>query len=259
MNNIASQLHFLGLSQKEIEVYSALIELGQSHAQSLAKRAHINRTTTYAVLRRLTDRGLVSQKIEKGVRYFSVNAPQALLEMIAAERRQLNRREQVAHALVEQITPQLHQRQFTGPALQIFDGEANVRAMLGRFLLPWLESMRAHDNTLWGYQDHTFVEEYHDWLGRYWKAKDSRHRICLFSNRSQVESKLARTVANRTIKVLKAESILSSTLWISGDYITMIVTRTRPHYAFQIVDPIFADNLRLIFRGFWELQPAATP
>ena len=126
--------------------------------------------------------------------------------------------------------------------------------MLAEFLPDYFESMRKYDNTLWGYQDHTFVEHHKDWLERYWGQKDNDHRISLFSNRSDIEGMLKHRVKNREIRVFAKDFQLSSTLWISGDYITLIMTRQLPHYAFQLYDILFAENLRRVFQAFWQLS-----
>ena len=54
------KLQELGLSEKEARVYLALFELGPSVVSGLAKKAGINRSTTYVILETLAKRGLVS-------------------------------------------------------------------------------------------------------------------------------------------------------------------------------------------------------
>ena len=56
----------------------------------------------------------------------------------------------------------------------------------------------------------------------------------------------------RKIKALKGKLDFTSTIWVCGDYIIMIVARDNPHYAFQIYDKVFSANLRMLFKVFWE-------
>ena len=49
-----------GFSEKEIGVYSALLELGSSVVSDIAKKARVIRSTAYVVLDSLAKRGLVS-------------------------------------------------------------------------------------------------------------------------------------------------------------------------------------------------------
>ncbi len=40
-------------------------------------------------------------------------------------------------------------------------------------------------------------------------------------------------------------------LWINGEYVVVIVTRTHPHYLFEIHDKLLAGNLREVFGRLW--------
>jgi len=69
----------LGLDDKEIEIYLALLPLKMARASTIAKAARQSRSHTYLVLRELKDRGLVSE-IERGkIIHFVAESPQRLL------------------------------------------------------------------------------------------------------------------------------------------------------------------------------------
>lgn len=70
MKSIQDFLEHYGLSDKEIKVYLACLELGEGSVLTLAKRANIKRPTTYLVLEELMKRGMVdSRKTQKGLLY----------------------------------------------------------------------------------------------------------------------------------------------------------------------------------------------
>ncbi len=72
------ELGKLGLGDKEAKVYLAALELGPDTAQNLAKKAGINRPTTYVQIESLKKRGLMSE-FEKGKKtYYSPESPQRL-------------------------------------------------------------------------------------------------------------------------------------------------------------------------------------
>ncbi len=71
-------LRRLGLDEKEIEIYLALLPLKMARASTIAKAARQSRSHTYLILRELKDRGLVSE-IERGkIIHFVVESPQRL-------------------------------------------------------------------------------------------------------------------------------------------------------------------------------------
>lgn len=70
----------LGLTDKESKVYLACTERGTAVVSDLAQSAGINRVTTYDILEKLKQRGLVSYFTKKKIKYFSSIAPETLLE-----------------------------------------------------------------------------------------------------------------------------------------------------------------------------------
>ncbi len=72
-------LEEIGLSEKESQVYLALLAVESESIQDLAKRTGINRTTVYPVLETLEKKGLVSE-VQKGKKVEYVAAPPERLE-----------------------------------------------------------------------------------------------------------------------------------------------------------------------------------
>jgi len=85
-----------GLSEKEIDVYLALLPLGSVTLQEIAKRVDFPRTTVYNTLNYLSQKGLVSKIVSKGVTYFSAVDPSKLKDNIEERKR-----------LIESILPEL--------------------------------------------------------------------------------------------------------------------------------------------------------
>ncbi len=72
-------LEEIGLSEKESQLYLALLQVDSESIQDLAKRTGINRTTVYPVLETLEKKGLVSE-VQKGKKVEYVAAPPERLE-----------------------------------------------------------------------------------------------------------------------------------------------------------------------------------
>ena len=47
------------------------------------------------------------------------------------------------------------------------------------------------------------------------------------------------------------ENDFTGTLWITGDYTTMIQTAERPFYVVEIHDAVLAHNMREVFKHLW--------
>ncbi|MEK6860284.1 MAG: helix-turn-helix domain-containing protein [Nanoarchaeota archaeon] len=71
-----------GLTNKEIEVYLALLPLGSINLQEIAKKVNLPRSTIYNTLNYLSQKGLVSRIIKKGVTFFEAVSPKKLIDNI---------------------------------------------------------------------------------------------------------------------------------------------------------------------------------
>ncbi len=78
MQAINSVLNDLGLEEREIKIYLTLIK-NQLTALQLSKETRIDRTTTYDIIERLIDKGIVSTTIKNGTKNFSALQPKDLL------------------------------------------------------------------------------------------------------------------------------------------------------------------------------------
>ena len=79
----------LNLSDKEINVYLTSLMLGQSTANDIAKKANLNRVTTYDILDSLLARGFVSYAIKSGVKYFEAVEPHKFLAVLKEKKEKI--------------------------------------------------------------------------------------------------------------------------------------------------------------------------
>ncbi len=79
---LEKSLERIGLSHKESKVYLSLLKLGSSKAGKISKESRINRTTTYDVLKKLLEKGLVSYVVKANVKWFTAANPERLVEYL---------------------------------------------------------------------------------------------------------------------------------------------------------------------------------
>lgn len=78
-----------GLTDKEIEVYLALLPLGSINIQEIAKRIGLPRTTIYNTLNYLSTKGLVSKIIKGHITFFEATEPKKLINDIEEKKKLL--------------------------------------------------------------------------------------------------------------------------------------------------------------------------
>ena len=100
-NNMIKILQQIGLSEKEIKIYFAILKIGSSPAQKIALETGIKRTTVYLILEKLKDFGLVGEIIEKNKKIFFAEKPKKLLKIIQEKKKEIEKEE----ARVKEILP----------------------------------------------------------------------------------------------------------------------------------------------------------
>ncbi len=125
----AETLELLGLSEKDLAVYEALLRLGSAPLRRVAEEAGLNRGTAYDALKRLLQNGLVSYVDAKTHRYFVAQDPQTLRRL--ATHREVALRE--SRLSLEAMLPRFEElmgSEARRPAVRYFEGEEGIRDML---------------------------------------------------------------------------------------------------------------------------------
>ncbi len=75
-------LRELGLSEGQINVYTAVLELGVSTLNKIHEKTGIERRNIYDILNKLIERGFISYTIERGKRTYQCTHPNSILDDI---------------------------------------------------------------------------------------------------------------------------------------------------------------------------------
>ena len=91
---IEQVLQEIGLTQNEIKVYLALLDLGESKSGEILKKSGLNSGKIYEILDSLQKKGLVSFIIKSGVKYFSPADPKRVLDYLNEKRQSIIKQEE---------------------------------------------------------------------------------------------------------------------------------------------------------------------
>lgn len=128
------ELNYLGLNEKEAKVYLAALELGKSSVQNIAKKADVNRATTYVIIESLIKKGLISTANENKKQYFIAEAPEKLSLLFREEAMAIQRKQEYLDRLLPELKS-LRQNDKDKPVVRFFEGKAGLRAMSEEFFL----------------------------------------------------------------------------------------------------------------------------
>ena len=87
------ELRKLGLTEKEVKVYLAGLELGPDSVQNIAKKAQFSRPTTYEIVKKLEEKRLFVERGKKGKRVFTAQSPERILGILRTQKREIEEKE----------------------------------------------------------------------------------------------------------------------------------------------------------------------
>jgi sugar-specific transcriptional regulator TrmB len=252
MNMLEKTLNDLGLGNKEIVVYKLILEYGKIAPALLSRLAKINRTTIYSVAKELKDKGLIIEDLGGKTLYYLPVKGNELGKIIKKEQESLAKKENSINELQNFLKNIPESKTYSVPKIRFIE-EGDIKDYLHEASPKWNESMLATDTTWWGFQDHTFVENFEDWIHWYWKNSPKEIDLRLFSNDKEIEKHMAeQNLERRNIRFWNGVEDFTATQWVIGSYIVMIITNQKPHYLVEVHDSVMAHNMREVFKKLWE-------
>ncbi len=243
-----SALKEAGLTEGEVKVYLALLELGSATTGPIVERSGVARSIIYQLLDKLIQKGLVSYITKAKTKYYEAGQPEKLLEYMDVREREL----QASKKKVEQLLPELLLKQELTS-----HNEANI-------YLGMQGMITAHEHT---YQKLTSGEEY-VYLGipgwqpephhLYWQRDHERRAqagiTCrllfnkdteddILDNRNSYEGCESRRMKS-DIKTYAGFLIYKDT--------TVIIIQHPQIMAVEIVNQQIADSFKAYFEEFWK-------
>jgi sugar-specific transcriptional regulator TrmB len=241
----------LDFSEKEIEVYLAILRNEKITPADLSKITKINRSTVYSVVGELVEKGIVSHDLTSPVKYLVALPIEDLENIVKKEEIELARKKDVVSSAISELKHITSNKKYSAPKIR-FIAEGDIESFMINQSPVWDESMLEADAVWWGFQDHTYVENYANYIDWYWSRADEGIKLKLITNKSTIEKVMEeKKYPRRKIKYFKKKVPFTATTWILGEYIVMIVTNERPFYAIEIHNAELAKNQRELFKFLW--------
>lgn len=131
---LTSILSTLGFSEEEVKIYLTLLEVGPISVGELAKKAGMPRSSLYGFLKRLCDKGLVTQSMKWEVKTFSAEPPEKIILLFQQKIEDLQKK----RTLFDEVLPELKKHKpstFIVPKFHLYEGEEGVKHVLKDMLL----------------------------------------------------------------------------------------------------------------------------
>lgn len=123
------ELKELNLSEGQVKVYSAILELGTTGVNSIQEKTALERRAIYDILNKLIEKGYISYTIESGKRTYQCTHPKNLQEIIEKKQQALH----VLHKKLPQITD-LFKATKGDVRAEVYRGNDAMKALLNEAL-----------------------------------------------------------------------------------------------------------------------------
>lgn len=131
--SLLNDLENIGLTEKEARVYLATLELAQSSVQDIAKKAGVNRTTTYVILDSLITKGLASTYQKEKKIYYMAESPETLGSVFALQKKEIEEKQKYMQTLLPELRA-IYNRQEDKPTVRFFEGKEGLRTMINEMM-----------------------------------------------------------------------------------------------------------------------------
>jgi len=233
-------LEDIGLSNAEIKVYIALLELGNSSAGNILEKSKVQNSVLHRALNSLIEKGLISYILHGKKKIYQATNPENFHDFIDDKRKRF-----------DEILPELKRKQkvfVVDNFAEVFKGKKGIKQMY----ITLLNSGGEEYNTFGGGSKVTY-----DAMGEVWWKGLHTKRIDKKIPCRQVFDESIRKFGNKMnkrkltkVKFLPKEHAQLQETIIIGDYVGIAIFTENP-YGVLIKDRIAAEGYRKQFEILW--------
>ena len=230
-----------GLSEKESLVYIALLKSGPATVNQIAESADLVRTTTYDILKKLREEGIVASFDKNNIRHFEAADPEKLIQILDERKKYVTQILSDLKKLKKEV-PDM-------PRSEIFEGKHGLKTVF-QILLTKKKPLYAYSNNeamteLMPYFAPRFINDRV-------KAKipikiiseESKTTDVLLKEKDKKEFRETRTINNFN-KLLVNQ-------YMTDDVVAILGTRADEPIGIVIHHKDFARAQRIIFEQLWQ-------
>ena len=225
----------LGLTDAEIKIYVALLELGQSGAGEILRKANVQNSVFHACINRLLDKGFVSYTKKNRNKIYCAADPSQFVHYLKEKQR-----------AIEDIMPDLKKRQALAKKhddAEIYEGIAGIMTMLNTML----ENAKRDDEFLFISAD---VLEHNEEIQTFYERYDAKRKDKGLTTKGIAPRSLQHLYHHRKyLKVKYTEMPLPTNACICGE-LYAIITWDQP-VGILIHSKHIVEKERAFFNAIW--------
>lgn len=243
---IEKALREIGLTEGEIKVYLALLEIGTTTTGKIIKKSKISASKVYLILEKLSQKGLISQVIKQRTKYFQAADPKRIIDYLSDKELALGEQKEN----IKKLLPALWTKQQKSESgAEMYQGLGGIKTMFYSILndLKKGEEYYVIGAGL-GFQNNEIVQlmlkEYHSKRAEKGIFANLLYNFELYPLTKELRFKLCK------IKPMPQELTTCTQIMIFADKIFLILWKKDP-LGFVIKDLELRDSFKKYFDSLW--------
>ena len=252
-NTVGKLLSELGFTPKERAVYLAILELGEAPVSPIARRAKVNRGTTYDILRSLIAKGLVAKSEKAKKLNYSALGVEGLETYLTAQRAEWEQRLETLKELHPEFVSLLGSAGIK-PTVRFFEGKMGLKEV-------FLDQIRGGHREILSYSTAEKLERAFDNYLKIFTKQKAASKIftkVIAPKEAELEKYIEKYYGAKSSQLFSIKTVpreefpFEVEMNIYGDKISMISLAERETVAIIIESPALAKSQRLIFELLWK-------
>lgn len=243
---IIDSLKEFGLNEKEAKVYLALLEMGESKAHEIARKAKIARPTSYDILEKLAGQGLVGSYDKHKVKHYIANDPERI-------KRSLMEKQLAFDSLLPELKS-VYNSLKAKPKISFYEGVEGMKTVFE-------DTLTAKDKILCGILS---MEDLYRVPGKNYMDNYVKRRIAAGYRLRVIRSRPKEVASDwpggqmehRDLRYPPANMVFDMTTYLYDNKVGLIST-SKENFGMIIESQDFGKTMKLMFEALWQIsQPA---
>ena len=241
----------LGLSQGEIKVYSAILDLGISNLNKIQEKTGIERRNIYDILNKLIKKGLVSYTTEKGKKTYQCTHPNKILEEIKKKENSLTK--------LKKKIPQIKDLyNISRPDIkaEIYRGNEAIKSLLDE-ILEYKESFWMGGNSFENYKNvsENLIIWFNHWMKRRIKEEHMMYDLVSYGTWLKGLEPHKKEIHKKSYykyNQLPEDMYIPMVIILFGNKVVQILWDKQP-FAFVLDSRKIKESYKKYFNYFWKI------
>ncbi len=246
-----SDLHKIGLTEGEIKVYNALLDLGETTRTELASKSGISPSKIYDVCNRLVEKGLINSVKKNGIIHFSAANPNRIKDFLEQKEEDIENEKVILHKLLPDLILKYNKTKVKTD-IEVFYGWEGMKTIYSEIS----ESLsKGDENLIFGASmGRNYEKSDHFFSNYYKKVNKKKYKIKIIFN-EEVRGHAERTnyfVKSKIHEVRYLHQNTFTELNLYKDTVLIIMLLEKP-IIIRVKNKDAADSFKKFFDTMWKI------